>query len=368
MKASPASISKGAPNDVLFKVLADESPRPTLVTNGDVEIIYVNKAWERQFGYSFAEVYRKNPYILHSDRTPQRVYTYMWRALKAGKAFQTDKIIDRRKNGRLFNLFSTVFPVHSNDCTYYIQILDDITKRKKLQEYQNAFIKVAAHDIRSPLASIQLMSEFLAAKAGQYPRDDLQTDIQSLHEEVVRAGQLVSTLLDISLFESGKVKLQPERVRMRSLVDEVVEFVRRLAPSQRFHTQSVDDISVSADRGRIREVLINLLENAIKYAPSRQPIIVSVEEKNDGVVVSVLDRGPGISKRVAAKIFQPFYRTAHAKKAKIAGHGLGLHIVYKIIQAHHGHIWVEPRKGGGSVFSFTLPLKNCALETAILAP
>jgi signal transduction histidine kinase len=252
--------------------------------------------------------------------------------------------------------------------TYYVQLLDDITKRKKLQEYQNTFVKVAAHDIRSPLLSIHLMCDLLARKAKQHTHDDLKVVIQSLQVEVARADRLVSTLLDISLFESGKVKLRLGQVRMRMLIDEVIEHVRRLAPSQRFSARSFDDISVYADRERIRQVLINLLENTIKYGSGRHPVIISVVQNTDDVVVSVLDRGPGIAKEAAARIFQPFYRTDHAKKAKIAGHGLGLHIAHKIVQAHHGRIWVEPRKGGGSVFSFTLPLKDHATAASFPEP
>ena len=354
----PETAKSGAISNVLFKVLAEESPRPTLITNGNVEIIYVNPAWERQFGYALAEVYGESPRIFKSGKTPPLVYKHMWKALKAGKAFQTDQVIDRRKNGRSFSMFSSVFPMHVDGETYYVQILDDITKRKKLEEYQREFIKVAAHDIRSPLAGLQLMSELLVLKVQQHAEDELQADIQSLQEEVVRAGRLVSTLLDISLFESGKVKLRLGQTRLRMLIDEVIEHGRRLAPLQRFSVRPFQDISISADRERIREVLINLLENTIKYASGPQPVIISVASKEGAVVVSVLDRGPGISKKAAARIFHLFYRTDHAKRAKIAGHGLGLHIAQKIIQAHHGHIWVEPRKGGGSVFSFTLPLKR----------
>jgi PAS domain S-box-containing protein len=115
----------------LFHVFADSSLQPVIIVNKNVEIEYVNSAWEKQYGYTLEEVQGKNPGILKSGRTPDDVYKRLWIALKAEKMFQTDEIIDEKKDGTFFSLITTIFPVRYNGLLFYIQILDDFTEKNK---------------------------------------------------------------------------------------------------------------------------------------------------------------------------------------------------------------------------------------------
>lgn len=117
----------------LFRMFADASTQPMLIANERVEIEYVNAAWEEQFGYALDEVRGQNPRILQSRKTAPEVYVHMWKSLKAGKMFQSDEIIDRRKDGSFFTLLTTILPVSHNDMLYYIQMLDDITERDRVE-------------------------------------------------------------------------------------------------------------------------------------------------------------------------------------------------------------------------------------------
>src|SRR3989344_1498029 len=128
-----------------FRILADASPQPILIANEDIEIEYVNAAWEDQFGYSLDEVKGENPRILQSGRTLRDVYTRMWAALGSEKIFQSDEIIDKKKDGTLFNLLTTVIPLKRNNRLYYVQILDDITEKKRVEEVRKKFLRTAAH-------------------------------------------------------------------------------------------------------------------------------------------------------------------------------------------------------------------------------
>lgn len=117
----------------IFREVASGMNQPVLITDAKAEIVYVNEAWEKQFGYRLYEVRGQNPRILSSGKTPKEVHEKMWKTLKAGKMFQSDQIIDRKKNGALFNLLTTVFPIRRQDKTFYVQILDDITEPKRLE-------------------------------------------------------------------------------------------------------------------------------------------------------------------------------------------------------------------------------------------
>jgi PAS domain S-box-containing protein len=123
----------------LFRMLADSSAQPVLIANEHVEIEYVNAVWERQFGYSLEEVRGENPRILQSGKTPREVYSRMWEALKIGTLFQSEDIVDRRKDGSFFNLLTTIFPLTHEGKRYYIQILADITERKQAKALKHTF-------------------------------------------------------------------------------------------------------------------------------------------------------------------------------------------------------------------------------------
>jgi len=134
--ASDASHNLGP-----LRMLADASSQPVLVANQEVEIEYVNAAWEEQFGYSLEEVKGENPRILQSGKTPREVYERMWKALKAETMFQSDEPIDKRKDGTFFNLLTTIFPVRRGGRIYYIQILDDITEKKRAEKLRKNFME-----------------------------------------------------------------------------------------------------------------------------------------------------------------------------------------------------------------------------------
>lgn len=123
----------------LFRMLADTLMQPVLITNGEIEIEYVNTAWEKQFGYTLDEVKGQNPRILKSGKTPRDVHARMWKNLNAEKFFQTDQVVDMRKDGTCFNLLTTIFPTRHNGNVFFIQILDDATQPKRVGVLQERF-------------------------------------------------------------------------------------------------------------------------------------------------------------------------------------------------------------------------------------
>lgn len=127
----------------MFRMLADSSKQPVMITNDKAEIQYVNSVWEKQFGYDLVEVKGKNPRILKSGKTQKEVYDKMWKALKAEKIFQTDEIIDKKRNGEYCNLLTTMLPLRHQGQLFYVQILDDITEKKRVTALQNKFMNAA---------------------------------------------------------------------------------------------------------------------------------------------------------------------------------------------------------------------------------
>ncbi len=330
-----------------FRALTNTSPLPTLVTNDRAEIIYVNSAWERQFGYKQSEVVGKNPRILQSGKTQPDVYIKMWETLKAGKPFQTTEVIDKRKNGSYFNLSSTVYPVQSSGRLHYVQILDDITETKRTAEFQKQFIRIAAHDIRAPLQNLDVLTEIVTMEHGD-------ESTRALRAEIRRLEALAAILLDVGQIEAGKIVLHTRDFDIAELVHSVAQ--AQYAYPGRIVSVAKTQCIVHADRERIEQVLRNLIENALKYAGADVPVYVSVTEEGSRVIASVTDAGRGISIADQKHIFDPYFRSNDAKSSLTAGSGLGLHIVREVVRAHGAELNVRSKPGKGSAFWFELLL------------
>ncbi|HUO56203.1 MAG TPA: PAS domain S-box protein [Candidatus Paceibacterota bacterium] len=181
--SSSETLNAGSPavpleEIALFRVLADSSPQPILIANEQVEIQYVNNAWERQFGFTIAEVYGKNPRMLQSGKTPRELYTRLWKALTEGHSFQTDEVIDERKDGTFFNLLTTIFPVRHRGKLFYVQVLDDISEHKRADSMRRQFMQSASQDIQPHLAFIRT---FLSKHAKKI-KPVIETEIQNLED------------------------------------------------------------------------------------------------------------------------------------------------------------------------------------------
>lgn len=330
----------------LFSLIAHTSPQPMLVANASAEILFVNVAWEREFGYTLAEVLGKNPRILQSGKTHTSVHRAMWQSLHAGKVFRTTSVIDRRKDGSLLNLRSTVFPVHASGGMYFVQILDNITDEKRTQSYQELFLKTAVHDLRSPLQSLQLMSDMALL-------DQSRERIKDIQSEIHRIAQLTNTLLDGEQFSAGQIILHISTFSAAKVLSEIVNRVR--AGNRSVRIDVPNNLFITADQRRFEQVVTNLLDNALKYAGPSGVVSVSSKAVDSGALISVSDTGPGIPEHEMPFLFQPFYRTGSARSSAIAGTGLGLYTVETVVKAYGGTIDVESVLGKGTTFRFTIP-------------
>ena len=169
---------------------------------------------------------------------------------------------------------------------------------------------------------------------------------------------LVADLLDTSRIEAGKIQFQHTTFSINTLLTEVVEELQRTADKHKLTLKLQKDITITADRERIGQVLINLIANAIKYSPNAKKveIVISRNVKKE-VQIAVKDYGVGISTKDQLLVFDRFFRATHSRKHNYPGLGLGLYISAEIIKRHNGKIWLESKKGKGSIFFFSLPIQ-----------
>ena len=233
--------------------------------------------------------------------------------------------------------------------------LIDITERRLFEEQKDAFIGIASHELRTPVTSIKAYAEVLEEifeEAGDKGSSDL---MRKLDGQVDRLTELIHALLDTTSIVNGRMLLQLTEFDIDELVSEVADSMATTTQTHKIQLEVMASSTISADRERIRQVLNNLMGNAIKYSPNANKIKVTAKSDESQVIICVQDFGIGIDKDIQDKIFERFYRSLDAQVSTFSGLGLGLFISAGIIQNHKGTIYVNSKKGKGSTFCFTLP-------------
>ncbi len=238
----------------------------------------------------------------------------------------------------------------TNELVKSLRAIEVISKAK------SDFISSVSHELRTPLTSVKGFSSLLVEeKFGKLP-EEAKNRLNRIDENVNKLMDIVNTLLDIARIESGKMEIKIAPAELIKLIKEVTDF---LTPQMQAKNISLTlelpaGLWVFIDKNLIERVLINLINNALKYTPEGGTITVACQAKANQALVWVRDTGCGISQENLERIFQEFFRVNNPENIRIRGTGLGLSLVKRIIETHKEKIWVESQEGRGSTFYFTL--------------
>ncbi len=236
----------------------------------------------------------------------------------------------------------------------YIAVCRDITQLKELERNKDKFISMASHELKTPLTSTILFTQVLEKRFKKISDTESQKLLQKMNTNLSKLSALVGYLLDVSKLQQKKIVLKKQEFLLNSLIKEITEDIQPIS-KHKIILRSKIKIYVTADKEKIRQVIINLITNAIKYDPSEKPIIITIEQKGQEVILSVKDFGIGIPRSEVHRIFNQFYQVSNGHKYTYPGLGLGLFISSEIIHLHKGSMWVTSQLGKGSKFSFSLP-------------
>ncbi len=344
-------------------------------------VVIWNKAAEAITGYPREEVLGRDSiwdWLKSDEEQYKRDITTKGVSNIGGEVFsQNFETLIKRKDGNIRTvswdsrniLDNTENPIGS------ITLGLDITEQKKSEEeikIQNAelkrlnriksdFLNVTSHELRTPMVAIkgyaQLLSDFSLGEI----TDKQKKAIDVVLRNTTRLNKLVQDILDVSRLESGTMKFLPEDTDISELTKEIAETMESSANSKQMKINTIleDNLpNLIIDPERVKQVLVNLVNNAIKFSPNNSDINIQVKKEVDCVLFEVQDFGRGIPKNKIEKIFDTFYQVDSANDRKLmGGAGLGLAISRGIVVAHGGNIHVESRVNKGSTFKFTLPLK-----------
>lgn len=235
-----------------------------------------------------------------------------------------------------------------------LAVIRDLTRIRHLETVRSDFVANVSHELRTPLTSIKGFVETLLDD-GLQNSDSAKRFLTIISQEAERLNRLIDDLLDLSKLESGRTELHQSRLFMAPLVEEIRQTMdSRIEDKRLGFSVELGSTPVWADEDRIREVLVNLIDNAIKYTPEGGFIRVSEIGRGKEQEFIICDTGIGIPKESLSRIFERFYRVDKARSREMGGTGLGLSIVKHIIERHNGRVWVESELGKGTCFHFTI--------------
>ena len=237
-----------------------------------------------------------------------------------------------------------------------VNIFTDITDHIIKEKRKDEFLYIASHELRTPLTSMRVFAETLKRRIGVMNRKNIQAYLSKIEEHIDKISHLVDDFLDVGRIREGTFLLYPFILDLDSLLANVKEDIKNIVKTHHITFPDKTNIKLLADKERIEQVLINLLNNAVANSAMTRIITVSAVRKNGYVKIGVSNYGRGIPAHLQEKIFEPYFIRASKKKIKKTSLGLGLYIAREIIKLHGGRIWVENSQSKITTFYFTLPV------------
>lgn len=238
-------------------------------------------------------------------------------------------------------------------------VLNDITELKKLEQVRRDFVANVSHELKTPIATISGFAETLQDEDCSRP-EHIREFSSIIYSESQRLSRIITGLMELSRLESGRAHLNLENVNLVDIIYNAIHIVQqgRNGLVNIIFDPPVGKVMVEGDRDLLVQVVLNLLDNAVKYSPVNSPVQVSMEDLGETLKVLVSDQGEGIPEQEIPRVFERFYRVDKARSRKTGGTGLGLAIVKHLVENHNGQVGVESTYGKGATFHFTLPRRQ----------
>jgi PAS domain S-box-containing protein len=312
-----------------------------------------NPAGERIWGYAVADLLERS---LESLVDPASLEVTRLNFRQAREK-TTTCVFDNRilgRSGEPVDMRWAIYWSDSEQRTFCVA--HDVSADKRAERLRKQVLDMVTHDLRTPLASVELSIDMLQQGHKGELTDAARDELDKIKRNSSRLMRLVNDLLDMEKLKEGKLKLTRKQLNLQVLVENAFDAVSSVAAQRKIRLlEKNSDLDIYADGVRIQQVLVNLLSNAVKFAPAESDVLVEAEMLESQVLVKVQDCGPGMSSEEAARLFERFSQlSAHRQQ----GSGLGLAICKALIELHGGSIGVNSAPGEGSVFWFQIPLRG----------
>ncbi len=259
--------------------------------------------------------------------------------------------------GKDLDLSIAVAPIESNGIVGAVLVIRDITALQELDRKKDEFLSVASHELRTPLTTIKGYTQLLAQTINDLPPDERMTYLNAVLGEVDRMMGLISELLDVSRIETNRLQIDRQPVHWREFLERRANAFRIQHPARTIRfSADAPETTLQVDPDRMRQVVDNLISNAIKYSGESTEIELVTQVTDGHMLTAVIDHGIGIPTDEITKLFERFHRARNVSSRYYGGLGLGLYIAKAIVEAHDGSIGVASEEGRGAIFTIRLPL------------
>ncbi|MEO8564176.1 MAG: HAMP domain-containing sensor histidine kinase [bacterium] len=237
-----------------------------------------------------------------------------------------------------------------------VLVLIHLDRARRLAELQSQFVANVSHELRTPLTHISMFAESIMLARERSPEERVRF-ATIIHREARRLAQLVDRVLQFAHSAAGDAQVERETMELRTIIRDAVDVFRPMLDARRVETAMslTNDVLVHSDAGALRQILINLLDNAVKFGPMGQTISISTALAGDNVSITVSDQGIGVPPRDRDRVFEPFIRLTGDGRPKVAGAGIGLSVVRDLAQRVGGTVHVADAPGGGAAVTVVLP-------------
>jgi PAS domain S-box-containing protein len=334
-----------------------------IAIDAEKHIILFNKVAEDLTGWSFEEAQTEIvDDVLHiiDGKTKKAVESPIDKVLGSGKTESgADRDVLVAKDGSQRPVAATAAPIRKDDGTVIgvVMVLRDVAREREIDRMKSDFVSSVSHELRTPLTSIKAYTATILRDKNM-PEQVKREFLTIIDEESDLLKNLIEGLLEISRIESGSVKFLREPVNITDVIGQVLSGLQHLADKKNIQLKA--DIGnelgqLQGDEGKIQSMVMNLVNNAIKFTPENGQVSISARREGQELVIRVGDTGIGVPKEALTKIFDRFYRVYQSGKG-MPGTGLGLAIVKEIVNMHGGRIEAESQLGQGSTFTVFLPI------------
>ena len=360
---------------VLLGTALKTSANMVLITDTDAHIVWVNDAFCQQFGYEIHEVIGRNPRILKSGLVSPTMVKALWQTILSGRTW-SGEFVNKRKDGTLVIVNQTISPIigPTGEITHFVGIHDDITKRKETElelreakvhaeaanNVKTQFLANMSHELRTPLNAVLGFSDMMRAETfGPLGHEKYSEYSDDIHASATHLLTLISDILDVSKIEVGKMSLSEDRVHLADMVESCHKLLRHRAGEKGVKLISRVPSNIPdllADQVRVKQIVLNLLTNAIKFTDAAGQATLTVELSEDySINIRVVDTGVGIAPHELSKVLEPFGQAGEVNNLAREGVGLGLYLVKALMKMHGGYVDVSSTLGVGTSVEVTFP-------------
>jgi two-component system, sensor histidine kinase and response regulator len=376
----------------------EQNPVSILLTDINGNIEYVNPKFTWLTGYAENEVLGKNPRILKSGTKSPDYYKNLWETITAGKEWYGE-FENRKKNGATYFESALISPItnEKGNITHFLAVKEDITEKKAADEVirnysinledivkkrtielemardraesadklKSSFLLNVSHELRTPLNSIIGFSGILLQQITGPLNEEQKKQLAMVQSSGRHLLSLINDILDISKIDAGELKPDYETFNLQELIEEVKNLAQPFAEDKGIIINFINNPEIGkieCDKKRVYQILINLINNAVKFT-EKGSVTITCYRENNSVAAEVSDTGIGIKESDFENIFNPFFQLENSLTRKFDGSGLGLSITRKLLDMLGGSINVKSEYGKGSTFTVTLPLTTESKQT-----